>query len=208
MKRRVMLLGLGTAAVLAVHGEFARAQARSQDVQVYAGYVFGDHLLEKPLSGNQPRLDDSATFGARYGYHLTPSWGIQLSAGYSPSRAAHVPNGASNLGLTTVDLDLEWDIVPGLDLAGHPLIPYTVIGVGYAWANFDHSMYGLVNGRPATISDSYGYTANAGLGAKYYLRDNIFIAFDTRYRYLSKLISEYGQELNTAETTLSLGYRF
>ena len=63
--------------------------------------------------------------------------------------------------------------------------------------------------RPAvTITDSNGYTANAGLGAKYYLWDNFFVDFDARYRYLSKLTSDYGQRLNTAETTLSLGYQF
>jgi hypothetical protein len=40
------------------------------------------------------------------------------------------------------------------------------------------------------------------------LRDNVFIDFDTRYRYLSKLVSDHGQGLNTAETTLSIGYQF
>ena len=37
------------------------------------------------------------------------------------------------------------------------------------------------------MSDSNGYTANIGLGAKYYLRDNVFLDFDTRYRYLRLL---------------------
>jgi hypothetical protein len=32
--------------------------------------------------------------------------------------------------------------------------------------------------------------------------------FDARYRYLSRLTSDYGKGLNTAQTTLSLGYRF
>jgi hypothetical protein len=36
----------------------------------------------------------------------------------------------------------------------------------------------------------------------------VFFDFDTRYRYLSKLVSGFGQGLNTAETTLSLDYRF
>jgi opacity protein-like surface antigen len=50
--------------------------------------------------------------------------------------------------------------------------------------------------------------SNMGLGAKYYLRDNVFIDFDTRYRYLRKLVSDHGQGLNTSETTLSIGYQF
>jgi hypothetical protein len=142
--------------VLVVHGELAQAQERSQDVQVYAGYMFGDHLLEKPLSGSQLRVDDSAAF----------------------------------------------------QLASHPLIPYTVIRVGHAWANLDHSMYGLADDSPVTISDSNSYTANAGLGVKYYLRDNNFLVLNARNRYLSRLVSDYGQGLSTAETTLSLAYRF
>jgi opacity protein-like surface antigen len=47
-----------------------------------------------------------------------------------------------------------------------------------------------------------------GLGAKYYMTDNFFVDFDARYRYLSRLINNDGQGLNTAETTLSLGYQF
>jgi opacity protein-like surface antigen len=58
------------------------------------------------------------------------------------------------------------------------------------------------------INDSDGFTANVGFGARYYLNHNLFIDFDARYRYLSKLVGDYGQGLNTAETSLSLGYRF
>jgi opacity protein-like surface antigen len=69
-------------------------------------------------------------------------------------------------------------------------------------------MNGLIAGVPTTITDSNGYTANAGLGTKYFLHDNLFIDLDARYRYLSRLVSDQGQGLNTAETSLSLGYRF
>jgi outer membrane beta-barrel protein len=210
MSSRIPVLGLMAVVMTALRGEPARAQASrgSQDVQIYAGYIFGDRLTEGPLSGDHPRLDDDPTYGARYTYHFTQRWGIQLSAGYSPNRVAHVASGASNLGLTTLDLDLEWDILPDLQFAGHSLVPYSVVGVGYAWANLDHPVSGLAGGTSITIKDSNGYTGNAGLGAKYYLRDNLFVDFDARYRYMSKLASNYGQGLNTAETTLSVGYRF
>jgi opacity protein-like surface antigen len=193
-----------------MRGEPPRAQASpgSQDVQAYVGEIFGDGLTEQPLSGSHPRLDDNVTYGGRYTFHFNDSWGVQLSAGYSPSRAGHVPSGPSDLGLTTLDLDVEWDIVPGFQLVGRPLVPYTVVGMGYAWANLDHTMYGLVAARRATITVSNGYSANIGIGARYYLSGNVFIDLDARYRHLSKLVSDYSQGLNTAETTLSLGYRF
>jgi len=57
-----------------------------------------------------------------------------------------VPNGSTNLGLTTLDVDVEWDIVPGFQFVGRRLVPYTVVGAGYAWANLDHTMFGLVGG--------------------------------------------------------------
>jgi hypothetical protein len=36
----------------------------------------------------------------------------------------------------------------------------------------------------------------------------VFIDLDGRYRYLSKVISNFGQGMNTSETSLAAGYRF
>jgi opacity protein-like surface antigen len=69
-------------------------------------------------------------------------------------------------------------------------------------------MSGIVGAIPVSISDSNGYTANAGLGVKYFLTDSVFLDIDARYRYMSRLVNNFGQGLNTAETTLSVGYRF
>jgi outer membrane beta-barrel protein len=163
--------------------------------------------LIAPLSGSTPRLDDSATYGARYTYHFADQFGVQLSAGYSPSRAAHVASGADNLRLTTADVDLQFDVLPNFQLAGHQFIPYTVAGVGYAWANVD-TMNGLIDAKPTSISGSNGYTANAGIGAKYFLTNNLFVDVDSRYRYMNRLVSDFGRGLNTSETTVGVGYRF
>jgi len=175
-------------------------------VQLYVGETFGG--LITPLSGDTPRLNDNVTFGGRYTYNFMKQLGIQLSAGYTPSRAAHAPSGDSDLGLTTVDLDAVWYVIPDYSLAGHKFCAYTEAGAGYAWAHLDHDLLGFAAHRPVTIADSNGYTANAGLGAKYYLSDNFFVDFDARYRYLSKLTSDYGKGISTAVTTLSLGYQF
>jgi outer membrane protein W len=210
MKNRITMLGLVTLGVAALHGSLAAAQSRAgtQDVQIYGGETFGDRLTEAPFSGRRPLLDDDAVFGGRYTYDFTDQWGVQLSGGYSPNRAAHVAGGDSNLGLTTVDLDVLWNVTPGLTFGGRELMPYTEVGVGYAWANLDHPLYGVIGTTPVTLTDSNGYTANVGLGAKYYLTGNFFVDFDARYRYLSRLINRDGEGLNTAETTLGVGYRF
>ncbi|HEY2531730.1 MAG TPA: OmpW family outer membrane protein [Xanthobacteraceae bacterium] len=199
----ILILGLS-----GMHARLANAQSSTQDAQIYAGYLFGDRLLKEPLSGSTPRLDDNGTYGARYTYHFTGQWAVQLSAGYSPNLAAHAASGATHLGLSTVDLDLEWDFLSDFRPANHRLIPYTVIGAGYAWANLDHPLSGFIGATPLFISDSNGYTANAGFGAKYFLTNSVFVDLDARYRYMSKLTDRFGQGLNTAETTLSVGYRF
>jgi len=210
MNRRspVLCLCLVSAGLAALHAEPAAAQtsSSSQDVQLYVGETFGG--LITPLSGDTPRLNDNVTFGGRYTYNFMKQLGIQLSAGYTPSRAAHAPSGDSDLGLTTVDLDAVWYVIPDYSLAGHKFCAYTEAGAGYAWAHLDHDLLGFAARRPVTITDSNGYTANAGLGAKYYLSDNFFVDFDARYRYLSKLTSDYGKGINTVVTTLSLGFQF
>jgi outer membrane protein len=210
MNGRITMLGLVTLGVAALQGSPAHAQAHagSQDVQIYAGEMFGDRLTETPLSGRYPLLNDDAVFGGRYTYGFTDQWGVQLSGGYSPGRVARLLEAEDNLGLTTLDLDVLWNVTPGFAWGGHLLLPYTEAGVGYAWAHLDHPLYGVIGTTPVALTDSNGYTANVGLGAKYYLTGHFFVDFDARYRYLSRLINSDAQELNSAQTTLSLGYQF
>lgn len=210
MHDRITLLGLIMLGAAALHGAPATAQehAGAQELQIYAGEMFGDRLTATPLSGRSPLLDDDAVFGGSYTYDITDQWGLQLSAGYSPSRTGHVVSGDGNLGLTTLDLDVLWNIAPGLTFDGRPLVPYTEVGVGYVWSDLNHPLYGVTATTPVVLTDSNGFTANAGLGLKYYMTDNFFVDIDARYRYLNRLTNNDRQGLNTAQTTLSLGYQF
>ena len=204
MNRQFAMLASVTLGATVLHmSPAAAAGPTSQEIQLYGGEIFGDRLTQTTISGSTPRFNDSATLGGRYTVNYTDTWGVQLSAGYSPGRAGHVRSGDSSFGITTVDLDGVWNFTPGYKVVG-----YAVAGVGYAWANLDREILGSVGGTPVTISDSNGYTANAGLGAKYYLTDNLFLDLDTRYRYFSKLVSNYGQGVNTVETTLGVGWKF
>jgi outer membrane beta-barrel protein len=204
MKRQSALLASVTLGATVLHmSPAAAADTNSQEIQLYGGEIFGDRLTQTTISGSTPRFNDSATFGGRYTVNYTDTWGVQLSAGYSPGRVGHVRSGNSSFGVTTLDLDGVWNFTPGYKIVG-----YAVAGVGYAWANLDRAILGSVGGAPVTITDSNGYTANAGLGAKYYLTDNLFVDLDSRYRYFSKLVSNHGQGVNTVETTLGVGWRF
>jgi opacity protein-like surface antigen len=180
----------------------AQEQPRAQSVEIFGGELFGDKLTDTPVSGRNPRLNDDALAGIRYNYNVTDMWAAQLSSGYSWSSASRVPGGRNNLGLTTVDLDAVWNITPQF-----PIVAYVLAGAGYAWANFD-SVAGERNGRAFVLNDSNGFTANAGLGVKYYVSGNLFVDAQARYRYLDRLVSDSNQHLNTTETTLAVGWRF
>lgn len=203
MKRQLTVLGLTTFSALASHAAPALADEQiTQEVQVYGGEIFGDRLTETPISAATPRLNDTATVGARYNYGFTENWGVQVSAGYSPAHAGHVPGGDINLGLTTVDVDGVFSLP-----LGYNIVPYAELGAGYAWAKMDDFL-GSASTAPQSFTDSNGYTANVGLGVKYYVMNNLFVDLDARYRYYSKLVSPYGQGLNTSETTVGVGWRF
>jgi len=192
-------------AALALHGASAMAQeqARTQSVEVFGGELFGDKLTDAPVSGRNPRLNDDALAGIRYNYNFTDRWGIQLSSGYSWSRASRIPVGDNKLGLTTVDLDAVWNITPQF-----PFVAYVLAGAGYAWSNFDAPITGESNGRAVVLTESSGFTANAGIGVKYYVRGNLYVDVLARYRYLDRLVSNSNQHMNTAETTVGIGWRF
>ena len=98
----------------------AQEQARTQSVEIFGGELFGDKLTDAPVSGRNPRLNDDALAGLRYNYNLTDMWGVQLSSGYSWSRASRVQFGDNKLGLTTVALDAVWNITPRLSSPSLP----------------------------------------------------------------------------------------
>jgi len=204
LKSAAARFGLAAMVALSVRGAAeAQEQARTHSVEVYAGELFGDNLTDTPISGRTPRLNDDVTFGARYNFNITDTWGIQLSTGYTPTRAARVTGGSNNLDLTTVDLDAVWNITPQ-----YPMVLYALAGAGYAWANLDRPISGVIDGQPVTLRDSNGFTANVGLGAKYYMTRSLFLDLGARYRYLDRLVSGSNQNLSTTETTLGIGWRF
>jgi opacity protein-like surface antigen len=79
----------------------AQEHAGTQSVEIFGGEQFGDNLTDAPVSGRTPRLNDGAVAGARYNYNFTDRWGIQLSSGYSWSRAARVAREERQCGSTS-----------------------------------------------------------------------------------------------------------
>jgi outer membrane protein len=203
-----LALATFAAAALASPATHAQTAGGTPELQLYAGETVGGHITRAVLSSTHPLLDDAVAVGGRYTYYFTDQWGLQLSAGYSPSHIVRLRGGSGNLDLTSLDIDLVWDITPEISVGRHTLTPYTEAGLGYAWADLDHRLYGVIGATPAVLTDSGGYSANFGIGVKYQLTSDVFIDFDARYQRLSRLLSPGAHGINTGETTLSIGYQF
>jgi opacity protein-like surface antigen len=181
VNRSLHLLAAATVgrALASIGTAYAGTMAQSQEVEICAGELFGDRLTYTEISDLNPKRNDNVLFGARYQFNVIDQFGMQLSPGYSPSRAARVASGDTNLGVTTVDLDAVLNIPPNERLA-----PYALAGAGFAHSSFDHHVQGTVGGNPADLSDASSVLLNWGVGAKYLVSDNVFVDVGARYRYI------------------------
>jgi outer membrane beta-barrel protein len=205
MKMEWKMAGLSAIAALAIHAAPASAQvqAGTQEVDVYGGELFGDTLTDREISGTTPELDDGITYGVRYAYNLTNSLGLEASLGNAASSATKLAGQDIDLDLTTLDLDAVWNFD-----TGSKLVPYVLAGAGYAKANLDRPITGTVNGQPVSLDDDEGFTLNAGVGAKYFVTDNVLVRLEARYRYVDAVLDDLDDSLNTVETTLGIGWQF
>ena len=206
MLTKKRLIGMATLGALAINAVPAMAQvtAGSQEVQAYVGEVFGDDLTDRRITGRTPKLDDDVTYGLRWGYNFTDAWGLDLSLGQANTSVTGLPGGDTDLDLTTFDVDAIYHFN-----SRGPFVPYVLAGVGYASADLDRPIIGTVSGvGPVRIDDDNGFTVNAGIGAKYFVTDNVSLRLDARYRYLDKVVDRFDDSLNTFETTLGVGFRF
>ena len=202
-KRLIGWAAFGALAVTAVPA-MAQVTAGSQEVHAYVGEAFGDDVTDRRINGRVPKLDDDLTYGLRYGFNFTDSWGLELSLGQTNTSVTGLSGSDTDLDLTTFDVDAIYHFNPGARF-----VPYVVAGIGYASADLDRPILGTVSGvGPVRIEDDNGFTLNAGVGAKYFLTDTVSLRLDARYRYLDKVVDRFDDSLNTFETTLGIGFKF
>ena len=206
MLTKKTLIGVATVGALAINALPAMAEvtAGSQEVHAYVGEAFGDDLTDRRIDGRVPELDDDVTYGLRYGYNFTDAWGLELSLGRTNTAVTSLASRDIDLDLTTFDVDAIYHFTPS-----SRFVPYVLAGVGYASADLDRPLTGTVPGVGAVrIDDDNGFTLNAGVGAKFFVTDNVSLRLDARYRYLDKVVDRYDDSLNTFETTFGVGFQF
>jgi outer membrane beta-barrel protein len=205
MKTKWKMTGLAALGALAINAAPASAQVqdRTQEVHVYGGELFGDTLTDTAITGRKPELDDDVTYGIRYAYNFTDAWALELSAGNTSSTVTKLAGNDIDVDLSTIDVDAVWHFLPGSRFS-----PYLVGGAGYARADLDNPIVGTANGQAVRVDDDGGFTANAGIGAKYFVNNRFMIRLEARYRYVDKVLDRFDDSLSTVETTLGVGWQF
>lgn len=205
MTTNVKVTSLTVLAALAASAlpAYAQVQPRTSEVHVYVGDLIGDDLTDTAISGRTPELDDDLTYGIRYGYNVTENWGLELSLGYTPTEVTNLSTANIDVDVTTLDLDAVYHFS-----TGNRFVPYLLAGVGYASADLDAPIRGLVGGQQVSIGDDSGFTLNAGVGAKYFATDRLVLWAEGRYRYVDGLVDAFDDSLNTFEPSLGIGWLF
>lgn len=208
MSTRACATVIGVLVVLASSTTPAAAQstgtrAGTSELHLYVGELFGDDITGSEISGVTPELDDDITWGIRYGYNFSDTFGIDISGGWTPTSVIGTAGGDVDFDLTTLDIDAIWHLTPDA-----PLVAYVLAGVGYAMADLDRPLVGFVDFQPVVVDDDDSFTLNAGVGAKWFMTDAFALRGDIRYRYIDKLVDNFDDSLNTFEVTVGVGWRF
>ena len=205
------LLGSAALGALSMHAFPAVAQlpgersaASKHQISVYFAEMGDDELTTLEVGGQVPKVDEEVAYGLRYGQRLTETWSLEFSVGRAETRVTHLLGADVDLDITTFDADAVWHFA-----RSQRWDPYVAFGVGRAWADLDQPISGLVDGRPAIVSDDNNdYTLNAAFGAKYLAGKRTTLQFEARYRYFDQLLDVVEHSLATFEPAVAIGWRF
>jgi opacity protein-like surface antigen len=208
MKLDWNLIGAATFGMLAQQALPAAAQAEDgragpNEIGVYAGQLVGDDVEGIATAAGTPELDDDVAYGVRYGRAFTDTWSLELSLGHSPTSVTRLAGPDVDLDLTTLDADAVWHFAGSARWD-----PFVAFGVGYAWADLDEPLAGVVDTRPAVIDDDENFTLNAAIGTKYFATERVVVHLEARYRYFDRLLEPVDASLETFEPTVAVGWRF
>jgi opacity protein-like surface antigen len=208
MKLDWKLISVATFGMLAQQALPAAAQAQDRragpnEIGVFAGQLVGDDIEGVEIAGATPELDDDVAYGVRYGRAFTDTWSLEVSLGHSPTAITRLAGPDVDLDVTTLDADAVWHFAGSARWD-----PFVAFGVGYAQADLDEPLVGIVGGQQIAIRDDENYTLNAAIGAKYSATERVVLHLEARYRYFDRLLEPVDASLETFEPTVAVGWRF
>lgn len=179
----------------------ALSAALSVSLPVHAD-VREDKIEVSPFVGYQffesdQNLEDDLTYGVRLGYSITPHWAIEGAVSWVNSSVddnsilgqdeGQYRSPTDDVDLMLYQLDALYHFRPD-----HKFSPY-VVG-GYGAADYSPSM-----------SDKDMSTFNLGVGAKYWLADNLALRFEVRDHLVGEVFSE---SYHNVSTTVGVSFAF
>ena len=161
-------------------------KAGSFEVSPFAGYNFFE---------SRQNLEDRPIFGGRFGYNFTKNFGIEAAGEFIGSsvndnaetfdQEGKFTSSIDNVDITFYHLDLLYHFIPEGNF--NPFIT-----AGYGRANYSPE---IINTRDMDI-------ISFGLGAKYWLRDNIALRFDLRDNMV------FDETIHNIQATLGIVFAF
>ena len=160
-------------------------KAGSFEVSPFGGYNFFE---------SRQNLEDRPVFGARLGYNFTENFGIEAVGEYIRTgvddkaetwrKEGQFTSPIDDVDITSYHLDLLYHFMP--EKKFNPFI-----AAGYGFANYSPE----INSRDMAI-------INFGLGAKYWLTDNIAFRFNLRDNMV------YDETIHNVEATVGIVFAF
>lgn len=185
-QRKTLILLLTTLLAASVAAPASAAvEEGTNSFEIYAGIYFPDGSL----------FDENATYGLRFGRAFTANWGGEISGGfYNDDVDTATTN--TDIDILNVDFDVLYFANPDSKAV------FTVFG-GIGWANTDLTTTTKLGG--AVVSaDSDSFTANIGIGGRFYLgaEERIYLRLDAKARYFDDRSTD---EVDF-ETTFGVGW--
>jgi OOP family OmpA-OmpF porin len=181
MKKKLALLVAMSLLTMASAASAANKAETLSFSPVVGGYLF---------DGKQ-HLEGNAVYGARIGYNFTNVLGVEALFDYSHNNDS-TKGPAAGISMYRYGGELLYHFIPD-----GTFVPY--VAVGYAGVNFDGNSDGVSNKGYKQTHGAFDY----GIGAKYFLNDNIAIRGDVRH-----IIYNYDRTYSNYETTVGLYFAF
>ena len=163
MKKRLRLnsligLLLGLAMVALTTPVFAENRAGAVTLSPYIGGYTFDH------DQSYQNLEIAPIYGLRLGYNFDKNWGVEGSFGYVLAESRGVKFQEADVYSYGIDALFHLNVTPNF-------VPFLALGMGGIHHNYPASGFGYYP----------EYSANYGLGIKYFVADSVALRADVRH---------------------------
>ena len=166
----------------------ARAEIKAGSVELspFMGYSFFE---------DRQNLKNSPIFGGRIGYNFTDRFGVEAAGQFSPSRVDDRSQAFTRQGQFTSPMDDVDVSMYHVDLLYH-FMPQAKFNP------FVTAGYGVAHYSPNINSKSTMSAVNAGVGAKYWVAENVALRVDVRDNMI------FDEHIHNMEATAGVVFRF